>query len=81
MAHMAAWSFSAYWYHLGARVGFGGVTTRRFGFRVSGFGLGPWVSVRTVRTAHLERRGHGRPPPLPPPRPPSPFALISAYSL
>ena len=55
-----------------ARAG-SGVTTS-----VSACGIGSWVSIRTT---YPERRGHGRPPPLPPPRPPFAYCQSSFFLL
>ena len=70
MAHLAAGSLCLLEPSGYARAG-SGVTTS-----VSALGIGSWVSIRTT---YPERRGHGRPPPLPPPRPPFAYCQSSFF--
>ena len=72
MAHLAAGSLCLLEPSGYARAG-SGVTTS-----VSALGIGSWVSIRTT---YPERRGHGRPPPLPPPRPPFAYCQSSFFFL
>ena len=72
MAHLAAGSLCLLEPSGHARAG-SGVTTS-----VSALGIGSWVSIRTT---YPERRGHGRPPPLPPPRPPFAYCQSSFFFL
>ena len=72
MAHLAAGSLCLLEPSGYARAG-SGVTTS-----VSALGIGSWVSIRTT---YPERRGHGRPPPLPPPRPPFAYCQSTFFKV
>ena len=72
MAHLAAGSLCLLEPSGHARAGSGVTCTTS----VSALGIGSWVSFHTT---YPERRGQGRPPPLPPPRPPFAYCQSSFF--